>query len=760
MKRVAADQPARSAAEDLLGRSPFAAALADAITGWDEPESLVVALTGPWGSGKSSVTNFVVETLRAMPAPSAAEILIFNPWLVAGQGDVASKLLREIGVALKQHDASAANKRLARKWKVWAAALALTTSVTDGFPGVSSALLTTGLGALGLTAIFSSPAVERTLQVLGVLALAVGVTLKASVRIAEKARDFFEVRGGALERTLDQLKADLKSAMAERPRSLVVVVDDIDRLPASEVQLLLRAIRANADFPNLVFLLVFERDVVEKAITDQAHVDGGEYLKKIIQIPFSIPVIDPPRLQKVLFTALDEILDELPATVEFNSVRWGNLYYGGLRHYFQTLRDVYRYTTTVDFHIAMFRTAGAMEANQIDILALEALRVFEPRLWDALPSHKQLLLEGPGRRYGSNGKDKAIAEFEALLSLARTPESRDAAKHILSIVFQPIEWLAENSGFGSGFEEGWERHLRACSPKYFDRYFLLALPTGDISQAEVQGILANAGNRAEVVHRMTSLRERGLLAAMLERLEAYKEKIPLAHAVPFTTAIFDIGDGLPGSTGMFGIGADMHAARIVFWYLRRFPSMEEREAALLAAIQETVGIQIPTDVVSMERREGAQKSAYLITEERLPEFRQACAAKIAAAAADGRLATHSDMASLLYRWRDWGNEADVREWVATLVTTPEGGIALVRAFTKDVTSQGMGDYVARVTKTASLKDIEVFSPIDMLTSSLRDVDRSTLSAGDAEVLNAFDVAVRRRLAGKGDRDPLDIDDDE
>jgi predicted KAP-like P-loop ATPase len=747
-------------AEDLLGRSTFATALADAITGWNEPESLVVALTGPWGSGKSSVTNFVVETLRALPAPSAPEILVFNPWLVAGQGDVASKLLREIGVALKQHDPSAANRQLARKWKVWAAALSLTTSVVDGFPHVSSALLTTGLAALGLTAMFSSPGVERALQVLGVLALAVGVTLKTSVTVAEKARDLFEARADALEQTLDELKADLKSAMAERRRQLVVVVDDIDRLPASEVQLLLRAIRANADFPNLVFLLVFERDVVEKAITDQAHVDGGEYLKKIIQIPFSIPIIDPPRLQKVLFAALDEILDDLPTTVEFNSVRWGNLYFGGLRYYFQTLRDVYRYTTSVDFHVAMFRTAGAMEANQIDVLALEALRVFEPRLWEALPSHKHLLLDGPGRGYGSNAKEKAIAELEELLALARTPESRDAAKHVLSIVFQPIEWLAQNYGFGSGFEEGWERQLRACSEKYFDRYFLLALPTGDVSQAEVQGILTNAGDRAEVVRRMTNLRERGLLAAMLDRLEAYKEKIPLAHAVPFTTAIFDVGDGLPGATGMFGMGADMHAARIVFWYLRRFPSMEEREAALLAAIEATVGIQIPTDVVSMERREGAQKSEYLITEERLPEFHQACAAKIAAAAAEDRLAAHSDMASLLYRWREWGNEADVREWVAALATTTEGAIALVRAFTRDVRSQGMGDFVARVTKTASLKDIEVFIPIDVLASALAVVDRSAVSASDLEVLKAFDAAVRRRRDGKGDRGPLDIDDDE
>jgi len=320
----------RSVRDDLLGRSVFAAALTNSITGWKELESLVVSLTGPWGSGKSSITNFVLETLRELPDNARPDILVFNPWLVAGQGDVATKLLNEIAVALKRHDPSNENKRLARKWKRWAAALALSTAVIDSFPTISSTLLFGGLAAVGATALLPAGVPEITLQIVGILATAIGTTLKASATLAEKARDLFLARSEAAERTLDELKTDLKKAMTAQDRQLIVVIDDIDRLPATEMQLLLRAVRANADFPNLVFLLVFERTVVEKAIADQAHVDGAEYLKKIIQIPFSIPTAEPRRVQRVLLGALDEILDSIPATVEFDQRRWGNLFVGGL----------------------------------------------------------------------------------------------------------------------------------------------------------------------------------------------------------------------------------------------------------------------------------------------------------------------------------------------------------------------------------------------------------------------------------------------
>jgi predicted KAP-like P-loop ATPase len=760
IRRAAADQPARSVDDDLLGRGPFATALAGAIAGWSEPESLVVALTGAWGTGKSTIKNFIIEALRKMPAPARPDVLAFTPWDVAGTGTVGDRLLREIAIALNHPDASAADHVRAEKWEQWAAALNLASSVPASSPQIpAGALLVAGLTAVGASALLNAPVFEIAMQVVGIVAVVIGGALTASATLAERAAAFFAARSKRRKRTLDALKEELRAAMADRDRQLIVIVDEIDRVPADEMQLLLRAIRANADFPQMVFLLVFERSVVEKAITDQAHVDGGEYLKKIIQIPFSIPLTESRRVQKVLFRQLDETLDDLPGTVPFDQRRWGNLFFGGLSHYIETLRDVYRYATTVEFHIGMFRTTGTMEVNQIDLLGLEALRVFEPDVYDALPEHRHLLLEGPGRSQRDK-KDDAPAELDRLL--ARAPEkNRPAVKQILAVVFQPIEWLVQNYGFGSGFEEGWERDLRACSERYFDRYFLLALPEGDVSQRDVEAVLAAAADRESLVKSLLALRARDLLDAMLQRLEAYKERIDRAAAVPFVTALFDIGDGLGGAKGMYDFGASMHAQRIVYWYLRSFPTEAEREQVLEAAMRATVGLQLPLHIVRSEhRREDSQKTEYLITEARLPDFQALCVAQLRAFAEAGTLRDHSDLGWLLYRWREWAGDAEPCAWAATIAREPEGAIALARAFTQDVRSYGMGDRVATVRPTTNLSDIDTFIDPAMLDEQLLAVPPSAWKGRDAVVAAAFARAMARRKAGKPEGSLYDDEDED
>jgi predicted KAP-like P-loop ATPase len=54
--------------------------------------------------------------------------------------------------------------------------------------------------------------------------------------------------------------------MLKLDAQIVVVIDDIDRLGDDEVLLVLRLIKANADFPNLTYLLLFQRDIVERAV--------------------------------------------------------------------------------------------------------------------------------------------------------------------------------------------------------------------------------------------------------------------------------------------------------------------------------------------------------------------------------------------------------------------------------------------------------------------------------------------------------------
>ena len=54
---------------------------------------------------------------------------------------------------------------------------------------------------------------------------------------------------------------------------------------------LFTVIKALADFPNVIYILAFEREVAVKAIENETGLPGESYLEKIIQ-DFEIPLVD------------------------------------------------------------------------------------------------------------------------------------------------------------------------------------------------------------------------------------------------------------------------------------------------------------------------------------------------------------------------------------------------------------------------------------------------------------------------------------
>ena len=56
---LGSDAPQTDPQHDAFGYAPFAKRIAAAICTTQSPQGLVMAINGPWGSGKSSLLNFV-----------------------------------------------------------------------------------------------------------------------------------------------------------------------------------------------------------------------------------------------------------------------------------------------------------------------------------------------------------------------------------------------------------------------------------------------------------------------------------------------------------------------------------------------------------------------------------------------------------------------------------------------------------------------------------------------------------------------------
>lgn len=107
------DRPIYTSGEDILGRSKFSQDLAKAIADWKNKDSLILALNGNWGTGKTSIKNMVVEALTSAPT-NAPAVLEYNPWQVSGFDQLAESFFDEIGIKLGISD-----KKLQKKWNAY-----------------------------------------------------------------------------------------------------------------------------------------------------------------------------------------------------------------------------------------------------------------------------------------------------------------------------------------------------------------------------------------------------------------------------------------------------------------------------------------------------------------------------------------------------------------------------------------------------------------------------------------------------------------
>src|SRR5690606_10965888 len=93
------DSPIKTAAQDRFGIDAFAGIVARALAGQGPAEGTVVALHGPWGAGKSSAVNLVLNHLRLLGS-NEIEVIKFNPWWFSGSDQLARAFLGEIATSM------------------------------------------------------------------------------------------------------------------------------------------------------------------------------------------------------------------------------------------------------------------------------------------------------------------------------------------------------------------------------------------------------------------------------------------------------------------------------------------------------------------------------------------------------------------------------------------------------------------------------------------------------------------------------------
>lgn len=399
------ERPIKSSRNDALERGRFVERFVDAIIDkrTRRATGVIVGITGPWGSGKSSVLNLLTEKIEST-YPNGL-VIRFDPWLVHGRDELIALFIREFLTALEQRSHEG------NEWRRAAAALA---DYADALSSVAK-------------------------QVDGLF----GSILRFSGWLGRRI--------STQDHSLVALRERLDSRLKQINAPIVVLIDELDRVEDGEVRAVAQLVRAIIDFPRVSYVLAYDHDRVIEALgmlpgitRRRARARGREYLEKIVQYAVPLPTTEREALRRLLIAELRPLeSDGVNLVNSAADARSNEIVELLLDHVLQTPRDVKR----VVGHFQVLERMTRGEVHEADLLGFAALSSKAPAAVKTVRDDPERYVDDPlsqsevmRRAVRDREKTPLPAElsaelrplFEALFPIT-TGEQRSSEQHALPI---------------------------------------------------------------------------------------------------------------------------------------------------------------------------------------------------------------------------------------------------------------------------------------------------------------------------------------
>ncbi|TNB71603.1 hypothetical protein FHJ30_13020 [Arthrobacter sp. BB-1] len=330
------DSDIRSAAEDRLARTPFAARVAELIKSIpDGSDSTVIGVVGPWGGGKTSILNLIRGELSASSNMGIAQ---FTPWAMSDSSSLIAEFFATLLAShenLKSSQQRDTFKKLAQK-------------------------LSPALGAMGIV----GKAADAVFQ------------------------GFLET--GNWQRQFQELDDLIRSSGVR----ILITVDDVDRLHGDEVLTLIKTIRMLGRFHNVHYILAYDHNALVDALKPSlggSHRRASEYLEKIVQYPLDIPPAQESQLKAILDEGLASLFsDDAMAILNDDRGLFQLSYDQELKRFLNTARSVKRFVAQATHYYALV----SEHVNVSDFLVLTFLRLHFPTVYGRLQGWRNELTNG------------------------------------------------------------------------------------------------------------------------------------------------------------------------------------------------------------------------------------------------------------------------------------------------------------------------------------------------------------------------------
>lgn len=664
---ITGDNPIKNPEDDVIGRAATAQKFVQQVLELDTSEGAVVGVLGPWGSGKTSFINLARREFEK------AEVLIldFNPWMFSGTAQLVESFFIELAAQLKVRDGH----------------LAKVGKYLKKYGEVFSGLFSVATGAPWISAIIKN---------------------LSKIPLSRK-------------KGVHGQRQQLEKALSDLDKPIVVVLDDIDRLAPSEIRDIFKLVRLTANLPNIIYIVAFDRDRVEKALAEQGP--GRDYLEKILQVAFDLSVVPSYVLTDQIISALNNAHSNIENLSPINQYVWYDIFSEIIRPLIRNMRDVRRYVASMQGTIRSLN--GQIELA--DLLALEAIRIF-------LPDVFKLLHNAIDGLTGSNTDPQAPPPPDEILdeqvndvieAAGDHKYHRDVVKSMIRLLFPAGERHASGS-FYDGWRDVWLRERRIAHEDilrlYLERFETEKLRT--FMEMEAEQAWKYISDRAAFNKYLRSL-DQTKLQHVIANLGVFEELFAPEHVVPGTIVLLNLLPLPEQQRGMFDWSSNVTVIRVVYRLLKSLnnpTSIEEAVRQILPKLRSLSSKLRLINIVWYHK----DASYRLVSEQMAAEIEKAWREEVRSASVDDLVNEHDLLEVLLHT----KHTAGPSESPLNIDNSSKLTLSLLRSARGESQIQEMGSQGQRSPSLAWDKLVELYGDDSILTERIESLRVANLDGSD------------------------------